>query len=538
MNKLRGNPWAVLATLGLGFFMTLLDLTIVNIAIPDMMERLGSSLDEALWVVSAYALVLAVTLITFGRLGDLRGPRTLFAAGVVLFTLASIACGLAAGPGTLIATRAVQGLGAAMMVPQTMVMIVAVFPADRRGAAMGVWGSIAGVATISGPTLGGLIVSTVGWRWIFFINVPVGIAVLALTFMLVPDIRPARAHKFDVVGVLIVTAALFCLSFGLQEGERYDWNAGIMALIAGGVALLGVFVLHQRRKQEDEPLVPFALFRDRNFTVMTVIVALISMALLGLVLPMNIYLQSVLGMSAVQAGLTLAPSPLLSMLTAPFAGRMSDRIGGKYVLLFGLAVYGIGISLVLALAAVDSRWYTFTLPMAVVGLGTGCLLAPMATEAMRGVPPRLAGAASGVNNTIRQIGSVLGASVVGAVLQSRLATTLHEEAANRSGDLPAQSREGFVAAFSHGASPDAGVLKELAAGLPGQAARQLADAAQAVYSHGFVTTMNSTLVLPLGAVAGSLLLCLAAKNHLAVKKASGATGASAPTAPPRPEPAR
>ncbi|MEU3228431.1 MFS transporter, partial [Streptomyces sp. NPDC006976] len=154
MSKLRGNPWAVLMTLGLGFFMTLLDLTIVNIAIPDMMERLGSSLDEALWVVSAYALVLAVTLITFGRLGDLRGPRTLFASGVVLFTLASVACGLAVDPGMLIATRAVQGLGAAMMVPQTMVMIIAVFPADRRGAAMGVWGSIAGVATISGPTLG------------------------------------------------------------------------------------------------------------------------------------------------------------------------------------------------------------------------------------------------------------------------------------------------------------------------------------------------------------------------------------------------
>ncbi|WP_346342079.1 DHA2 family efflux MFS transporter permease subunit [Streptomyces sp. SID2563] len=534
MSKLRGNPWAVLMTLGLGFFMTLLDLTIVNIAIPDMMERLGSSLDEALWVVSAYALVLAVTLITFGRLGDLRGPRTLFASGVVLFTLASVACGLAVDPGMLIATRAVQGLGAAMMVPQTMVMIIAVFPADRRGAAMGVWGSIAGVATISGPTLGGLIVSTVGWRWIFFINVPVGIAVLVLTFLLVPDIRPARTHKFDIVGVLIVTVALFCLSFGLQEGERYDWNTGIVALIVGGVALLGVFVLYQRSKQDDEPLVPFALFKDRNFTVMTVIVALISMALLGLVLPVNIYLQSVLGMSAVQAGLTLAPSPLLSMVTAPFAGRMSDKIGGKNVLLFGLAVYGTGISLVLAFAAVDSHWYTFTLPMAVVGLGTGCLLAPMATEAMRNVPPRLAGAASGVNNTIRQIGSVLGASVVGAVLQSRLATTLHEEAATRSSGLPAQSREGFVDAFSSGASPDADTIKELAQGLPTAAARQLAAAAEAVYDHGFVTTMHSTLILPLGAIVGSVLLCLAAKNHRSAQKAAAAEQ----VAPPQPEPSR
>ncbi|MEL5959963.1 DHA2 family efflux MFS transporter permease subunit [Streptomyces sp. CLV115] len=535
MRNLRGNPWAVLVTLGLGFFMTLLDLTIVNIAIPDMMDRLGSSLDEALWVVSAYALVLAVTLITFGRLGDLRGPRTLFVAGVSLFTLASIACGLAGTPGLLIATRAVQGLGAAMMVPQTMVLIMAVFPADRRGTAMGVWGSIAGVATLSGPTLGGLIVSTIGWRWIFFINVPIGLAVIALTFLWVPDIRPARAHKFDVLGVLIVTAALFCLSFGLQEGERYDWNAGIVALIIAGVALIGVFVLYQRRKQDDEPLVPFALFRDRNFTVMTTIVALISMALLGLVLPMNIYLQSVLGMSALQAGLTLAASPVMSMCTAPFAGRMSDRIGGKNVLLFGLVVYGCGIALVMTLAATDSHWYTFTAPMAVLGLGTGCLLAPMATEAMRNVPRQLAGAASGVNNTFRQVGSVLGASVVGAVLQSSLASNLHSEAAARADELPAGSRAGFVDAFSHGDAPDAAALKELASDLPGQAAGTLGKLAGDVYDHGFVTTMDSSLVLPLCAIALAALLCTTAHNHMKKKAAVAEAAAPART---EPEPSR
>ncbi|MFI1510534.1 DHA2 family efflux MFS transporter permease subunit [Streptomyces sp. NPDC020597] len=533
MRKLRGNPWAVLVTMGLGFFMTLLDLTIVNIAIPDMMDRLGSSLDQALWVVSAYALVLAVTLITFGRLGDLRGPRTLFIAGVTLFTLASIACGLAGTPGLLIATRAVQGLGAAMMVPQTMVLIMAVFPAERRGTAMGVWGSIAGVATLSGPTLGGLLVSTIGWRWIFFINVPIGVAVVVLTFALVPDIRPARAHRFDVPGVLVATAALFCLAFGLQEGERYHWNAGIVALIAGGLALIAVFVLHQRRRQNDEPLVPFALFRDRNFTVMTAIVALISMALLGLVLPMNIYLQSVLGMSAVQAGLTLAPSPLLSMTTAPFAGRLSDRIGGKNVLLFGLVVYGTGICLVLLLAGADSSWYTFTLPMAVVGLGTGCLLAPMSSEAMRNVPPQLAGAASGLNNTIRQIGSVLGASVVGAVLQSRLAANLHTEAQARAAELPPASRDGFVGAFSHGDAPDAGALKALAADLPQQSADRLGALAGDVYDQGFVATMHASLVLPLSAVAAAAVLCTLAHNHLSRKKAAAPAPATS-----EPEPSR
>ncbi|MEU1456306.1 MFS transporter [Streptomyces avermitilis] len=238
MRKWHANPWAVLVTLSLGFFMTLLDLTIVNIAIPEMIDGLGASLDQTLWVVSGYALVLAVLLITAGRLGDLFGPRNLFAAGLVTFTLASVACGMAPDPALLIAARVVQGLGAALLVPQTMTLIVSVFPAQRRGAAMGIWGMVAGLATLSGPTLGGILVSTVGWRWIFLVNVPIGLAALALTFLVVPDIRHGRKHGFDVMGVLIATAALFCLAFGLQEGERYHWGAGIWALLAAGASLV------------------------------------------------------------------------------------------------------------------------------------------------------------------------------------------------------------------------------------------------------------------------------------------------------------
>ena len=195
--KLRGNPWAVLATLSLGFFMTLLDMTIVNIAIPDVMRSLHAGLDQVMWMVSGYTLVLAALLVTSARLGDMKGQRTLFAAGTALFTLASAACGLATGPTTLIAARVVQGLGAALLTPQTMALIVATFPAARRGTALGIWGSVAGVATLSGPTLGGLIVSTVGWRWVFFVNIPVGLLVLALTFRWVPDLRTGRIIGAD-----------------------------------------------------------------------------------------------------------------------------------------------------------------------------------------------------------------------------------------------------------------------------------------------------------------------------------------------------
>src|SRR6266851_7009138 len=176
MTKLRGNPWAVLVVVSLGFFMTLLDLTIVNIAIPNMIDKLHASLDDVLWVLNAYALVLAVLVITAGRLGDLFGPRTMFAAGVALFTAASAACGLAPSAGWLIAFRAVQGLGAAMLMPQTLAIITMIFPAERRGAAFGIWGAVAGVATVAGPTVGGLLVTVLDWRWIFFVNLPIGIA--------------------------------------------------------------------------------------------------------------------------------------------------------------------------------------------------------------------------------------------------------------------------------------------------------------------------------------------------------------------------
>ncbi|MFI1509487.1 DHA2 family efflux MFS transporter permease subunit [Streptomyces sp. NPDC020597] len=481
MRKWRANPWAVLVTLSLGFFMTLLDLTIVNIAIPDMISDLGATLDQALWTVSGYALALSVFLITASRLGDLRGPRTLFAAGLTVFTLASIACGLAPGAAALIAARAVQGLGAALLVPQTMTLIVSVFPADRRGTALGIWGMVAGAATLAGPTLGGVLVSTVGWRWIFLVNVPLGIAALALTFTVVPDIRPARTHRFDLPGVLLATAALFCLAFGLQEGERYHWSALIWTLLAAGAVLAGAFLLHQRATQEREPLVPFALFKDRNFTVMTVLVGLISIAMLGLVLPFNLYLQSVLHMSAMKAGLVLAPSSVVSMALGPFAGRLADRVGGKPLLLAGLTLYACGIAAIAAIAGPATPWYAFLPATLLTGLGIGCTVAPMSTEAMRRIPPHLAGAASGVNNTVRQTGSVIGAATVSALLQNRLTA-------------------------------------ELATGAP--------------YSAAFLSTLHTTTALPLAVLAVGLLTCLFLHNHTKSR-----TSHPTPAAPRTPTPA-
>ncbi|MFC5749492.1 DHA2 family efflux MFS transporter permease subunit [Actinomadura rugatobispora] len=325
MKTWRGNPWAILLTLSLGFFMTLLDLTIVNIAIPDIVDALGASLDQALWVVNAYVLVLAVLLITGGRLGDLLGKRNLFATGVAVFTLASLACAIAQDPVQLIAARAAQGLGAALLMPQTMSMIIDTFPAERRGTALGVWGAVAGLSTITGPTLGGLLVTTLDWRWIFLVNLPIGALVLAMSAAILPGHTRTVRHRFDITGVLLASAALFCLTFALTEGQKHEWNAAILTLLGAAAVLFTIFLLHQRTRQDAEPLVPFTLFRDRNFAILSLVGGGVSIAMIGMILPMTLYLQSVRGFSPLEAGLVMAPSSLASMLLAPVAGRLSDR---------------------------------------------------------------------------------------------------------------------------------------------------------------------------------------------------------------------
>src|SRR5215472_3897555 len=400
--------------MSLGFFMTLLDLTIVNIAIPNMIAKLHASLDGVLWVINAYALVLAVLLITAGRLGDLRGQRTMFITGVVTFTLASAACGLSPNVGSLVAFRAAQGVGAALLLPQTLAILTTVFPPERRGAAFGVWGAVAGVATIAGPTLGGLLVSAFDWRYIFFINVPIGVAVIVLSVFLIPDVRVGGRHRLDFTGVLLATAALLAICYGLVEGQRYNWGKvvsfiSIPLVIGVGVLLLGIFLAVQARTQDREPLVPFALFHNRNFSLMNWVSGVLSVGMMGIFLPFTIYLQSALGFSALKAGLTMAPASVVSMFVAPVAGRLTDKIGGKYILMSGLAFFAIGFGMAAAIATPHSTWQDFFPSFAIAGLGMGA---------------------------------------IGALLQNRLSVALPAAAASRAGSVPPQLRRHFVAGFA------------------------------------------------------------------------------------------
>ncbi|MCD0448823.1 DHA2 family efflux MFS transporter permease subunit [Actinocorallia sp. API 0066] len=511
LGRWRGNPWAILLTLSLGFFMTLLDLTIVNIAIPNMLSHLDASFDEVLWVVNGYVLILAVLLITCGRLGDLRGQRPMFVTGVAVFTVASLLCGVSQEAWQLIAARVLQGLGAALLMPQTMALIIATFPADRRGTAMGIWGSVAGLATIAGPTVGGLLVSALDWRWIFFVNVPIGVVVLVLAFAVIPDVRHTARTPLDWTGVALASVGLFFFVFALTEGQRYDWNAWILTSFAVSAAVLAVFAWQQWRRQDNAPLLPFELFRNRNFTVLGLVGVAVSIGMIGLFLPISIYLQSVLGYSAIQAGLVLAPSSVMSMIIAPYAGRLSDRLGGKRILMFGLTVYAIGMAWLIVVIGPHSPWTVFLGPFIVAGIGIGCVFAPMSTEAMRSVSPAQAGAASGVNNTLRQLGSVLGNATAGAILQNRMAVALADEARAVAGQVPEGDRAEFVEGFAGAARAglELGVGQHSGpAGAPPEVQRLAAE----VFERAFVTAVKPTMVFPVIVVLVGALGCLLVRD--------------------------
>jgi EmrB/QacA subfamily drug resistance transporter len=506
MAQARTNPWLVLVVLTTGFFMILLDTTIVNVAIPAMSTGLNATLDQILWVLNAYVLVYAVLLITAGRLGDLFGQRNLFAIGLLVFTVASALCGLSQNSGQLIAARVLQGTGGALLTPQTLAILTTIFPPERRGAAFGIWGGVGGLATLAGPTVGGAIITYIGWRWIFFINVPIGIAALIATFLIIPDLRPGRHHGWDIVGIIIATAGLFAIVFGLIEGQRYSWSqiesygVTIPEVIGAGVLLIALFLIWERF--QIEPLLRLSLFSDRNFTIGSWIAAAISFGMLSMFLPFTIYLQSARGFSALVAGLTMAPMSLTSMLTAPFAGRLADKVGGKYILTVGITLFTIGMGTIALVAGPDSTWINFLIPAVIAGAGMGMTFAPMTTVAMRNIEPRVAGSASAILNTIRQLGAVIGSAVIGALLQNQLATTLHDQAVSHSSSLPAAFRDQFVAAFTNISSKGFEIGSgetgaTLPSNIPPAVAQQVNAIAHDVFVSGYIDAMKHTFMLPI-----------------------------------------
>jgi EmrB/QacA subfamily drug resistance transporter len=421
------NPWPALWAMVIGFFMILVDNTIVSVATPAILEDLKTDVNDVIWVTSAYLLAYAVPLLVTGRLGDRYGPKNVYLVGLTVFTLSSLWCGLSGSIEMLIVARVVQGFGASMITPQTMAVITRTFPAAKRGSAMALWGATAGVATLVGPILGGVLTDAAGWEWIFIVNVPVGIVGFVLAWRLVPDLD-THAHTFDWVGVGLSAVAMFLIVFGLQEGEEYDWGqiTGIISvplLIAVGLVVLAVFVWWQSRIRR-EPLVPLALFRDRNFSLANGGITLVSFAVIAMALPFMFWAQAVRGYTPTRAALLLIPMALVTGLLSPLVGRLVDSAHPRHVSAVGFGAGAAALAWLTQVMTPDSAVWEILLPMALFGVGNAFLWAPLSATATRNLPMASAGAGAGVYNTTRQVGAVLGSAAIAAHLQARLAAEL------------------------------------------------------------------------------------------------------------------
>ncbi|BDX30853.1 MFS transporter [Mycobacterium antarcticum] len=420
-----GNPWYALWALLVGFFMILLDATIVAVANPSIMDALDVDYDAVIWVTSAYLLAYAVPLLLAGRLGDRFGPRNLYLAGLAVFTGASLWCGLAGSIETLVAARAVQGLGAALLTPQTLSTITRIFPAERRGVALSVWGATAGVATLVGPLAGGVLVDGLGWQWIFIVNVPIGIAGLVLAYIFVP-VLPTEKHGFDVLGVVLSGAGMLMIVFALQEGQSHDWAPWVWGMLAAGVAAIAGFVYWQAVNPA-EPLIPLKIFRDNDFSLSNVGIAVIGFAVTAMIVPVMFYAQAVCGLSPTRAALLTAPMAVATGVLAPFVGRLVDRSHPRPIVGFGFSALAIALTWLSFEMTPTTPIWRLLLPFLLMGIGMAFIWSPLAATATRNLPPQLAGAGSGVYNTTRQVGSVLGSAAMAALMTAQISAALPPE---------------------------------------------------------------------------------------------------------------
>jgi EmrB/QacA subfamily drug resistance transporter len=411
-------------------FMLLLDTTIVNVAQQKIKEGLNADISQIQWILDSYIMAFAVLLLSFGRLGDIYGRKKMFMLGMAVFTAASGLCGISGwvaelvgipGATALIVARILQGMGGALMMPQTLSLITVAFPPQKRGAAMGVWGSVVALGAVLGPLVGGYIVTHYAWEWIFLINIPIGIVAILGTRAIVPESRdPLASGKLDWGGLVFSAAAIFALVFALIEGPKHSWlSTFTLGLLAVSAVIFAIFLWWERRVPD--PMVKLELFRIRNFWVANVIGLAVSFGMLGIFFPMTFFLQGALGMSPLEAGLTMMPMSLTLGVVAPLSGRLSDRIGARWILITGLTAMTTGIVLITSQLSPTTSWRPLLPALVIAGLGMGMTFAPMTAAAMSQVPPRIAGSASGILNTSRNIGQLLGIAVLGSVLQSRLA---------------------------------------------------------------------------------------------------------------------
>lgn len=515
------NPWLILIVLCGAVFMLLLDTTIVNVAQQKIKVAFGADLSEIQWILDSYILAYAVLILSFGRLGDVFGRKKLFIIGMAIFTLASILCaastmiGQALGvppAAALIGARVLQGVGGALMMPQTLSLISVAFPPSQRGAAMGVWGSVVALGAVLGPIVGGFIVTNYAWEWVFLINVPIGIIAIAATIAIVPEsVDPLATGKVDWGGLVLSATGIFALVYAAIEGNKLGWsNPIILGSLVTSAILLTLFMLWEKRVPD--PMLKLELFRIRNFSVANVIALIVSFGMLGIFFPMTVFLQGALGMTPLEAGITMLPNGLVLMFAAPLAGRLTDRIGARWILVGGLALMTVGILLLINQISPTTTQWSLVLPLMVTGLGMGMTFAPMTAAAMAQVPPRIAGSASGVLNTTRNIGQVLGIALLGSILQGRLGvhateslsaiSTLDPDVGSVLGDLISSGR-----------------VEAIPAALPADAANLLPGIMASVKT-AFATSMHETFAVSAAVCLLGAVIALGIQNPRAYAKRS------------------
>jgi EmrB/QacA subfamily drug resistance transporter len=419
----ENRKWWTLAAVSLGLFMIMLDNTVVNVALPSIQRDLGLSLSELEWVVAGYALTFAAFMLTGGKLADLLGRRLMFVAGLVIFTAASLACGLAGGPEVLIGARVVQGVGAALMNPATLSIITATFPARQRGTAIGIWAGVSALALAIGPLVGGLLSEHVDWSWIFFVNVPVGVIAIAAAYLFIDESKDtSHGQRPDVPGLATSAIGLFALTYALIEANSYGWGStriiGAFAVAAVALVLFVVLELVQRR-----PMLDLRLFRNSTFSGANVAMLLIALAMFGVFFYVSLYIQQILGYSPVEAGASFLPATLLIALLAPVVGRQSDRIGSRWLTAAGMLLAAVSLLLFSRLDTGSTYWDI--LPgLVVLGIGMALTMTPTTAAAMSSVPRNQAGVGSAVLNSMRQVGGSLGIAVTGAIVAHVSASSL------------------------------------------------------------------------------------------------------------------
>jgi EmrB/QacA subfamily drug resistance transporter len=418
----ENRKWWTLAAVAVGLFMIMLDNTVVNVALPSIRKDLGISISELEWVVNAYALTFGVLLLSGGKLADLLGRRAIFIAGLVIFTGASLWCGLAAGAASLIAARTVQGVGAAMMNPATLSIITATFPPRQRGTAIGIWAGVSALALAFGPLVGGILTQDISWSWIFFINIPVGVAgVLAAMLFIDESKDTSREQRLDLPGLLTSAIGLFALTYGLIETNDHAWGSTrVLTLFAIAVVFLVAFVLlemHQRL-----PMLDLSLFKNATFSGANTVMFLIGLAMFGIFFYNSLFLQNILHYGAIKTGATFLPMTVLIILIAPLAGKLSDRIGPRWLMGAGMVLL-TGSLLLFATLDAASSWWAILPGLLVGGVGMAITMAPTTAAAMSSVPVDKAGVGSAVINSMRQVGGSLGIAVMGALVATAVSVT-------------------------------------------------------------------------------------------------------------------